>query len=208
MAIRIDKATIHTVLDNMAPHGDGRHKRSHSSRGKIILAMIDLIAAGELNPRAANIAEKAGVGLRSVFRHFDDKETIFREINAVLIESYRPLLRAPLMAETWQGQLVELMIRRADIFEATTPFRLATSVQRFHSPVLMQNYRNLMTYEKRAVRDILPPAVKADKTLTRAILLVTSFDSWRFFRHDEDLSHAQSVRVIEKILCELIVHIK
>jgi AcrR family transcriptional regulator len=54
---------------------DGRRQRSSRSRERIVLAMIDLIRAGEMSPAAARVAEKANVGLRTVFRHFEEMET-------------------------------------------------------------------------------------------------------------------------------------
>ncbi|RYD83835.1 MAG: TetR/AcrR family transcriptional regulator, partial [Sphingomonadales bacterium] len=55
---------------------DGRRQRSNRSRDQIVRAMIDLVRAGEMQPAAARVAEKANVGLRTVFRHFEEMETL------------------------------------------------------------------------------------------------------------------------------------
>ena len=34
-------------------------------------ALLDLLEAGEMRPTAAQIAQRAGVSLRSVFQHFE-----------------------------------------------------------------------------------------------------------------------------------------
>ena len=62
---------------------DGRRQRSSRSRERIVHAMIELIRAGEMSPAAARVAEKANVGLRTVFRHFEEMETLTREISGV-----------------------------------------------------------------------------------------------------------------------------
>ncbi|PNB35794.1 TetR family transcriptional regulator, partial [Pseudomonas sp. FW305-130] len=36
--------------------------------------MLDLVGKGDIAPSAARVAETAGVGLRSVFRHFADMD--------------------------------------------------------------------------------------------------------------------------------------
>ena len=59
---------------------DGRIQRSQRSREKILRAYWELMLGGDMEPSAAAIAEHAGVGLRSVFRHFDDLDTLLLEL--------------------------------------------------------------------------------------------------------------------------------
>ena len=51
---------------------DGRRRRAHASREAIVDALVALYADGHADPSAAEIAERAGVSERSLFRHFDD----------------------------------------------------------------------------------------------------------------------------------------
>jgi AcrR family transcriptional regulator len=51
---------------------DGRRVRSERSRKSIIDAMLQLVEEGILVPTAQQVSERAGVSLRSVFRHFSD----------------------------------------------------------------------------------------------------------------------------------------
>lgn len=198
------KAAVDKVMEGAGPHPDGRRERSRASRRKIIHAMMDLISEGDINPSAARVAEKAGVGLRSVFRHFDDKESIYREMNAMLWDAYFPRLAAPFESDDWREQLFELIERRSQIYEFTYPFRTATTVQRFSSPALMEHYQRLLRAERKARDRILPDHIKRDSHRARAILLVTSFDTWRLFRHDEDLSREDTIEVIRQLLREVL----
>ena len=59
---------------------DGRLERSKKSRDLIIQAMRDLIDEGILSPTAQQVAETAQVGIRTVFRHAIDMETLFKQI--------------------------------------------------------------------------------------------------------------------------------
>lgn len=52
--------------------GDGRTLRRTRNRQRVIVALLDLIREGDLDPSVANIADRAGVSHRSVFRYFDD----------------------------------------------------------------------------------------------------------------------------------------
>ena len=64
---------------------DGRLHRSMATRRKIVTALETLIRAGTLSPTAEQVAVQAQVGLRTVFRHFDDMETLYREISVCLL---------------------------------------------------------------------------------------------------------------------------
>ena len=61
----MSESTISTVPD-------GRRLRSERSRQAIIDAMMELIGEGNLVPTAQQASERAGVGIRTVFRHFSD----------------------------------------------------------------------------------------------------------------------------------------
>ena len=196
-------SVVSKVIDGEGPHPDGRRERSRSSRGRIVRAMMDLIVEGDIDPSAAKVAEKAGVGLRSVFRHFDDKESIYSEMNTILWEAYSPKLNYPFESDDWREQLLELIERRAKVWEKTAPFRLSTSLQRFRSPTLMENYQHLLAAERKARDNILPEQVKNDSNRERAILLATSFDTWRLFRHDEGLSNKKTIEVMQQLLRDI-----
>jgi len=51
---------------------DGRHRRAQANREAIVEALVSFYADGYVDPSAAEIAERAGVSERSLFRHFDD----------------------------------------------------------------------------------------------------------------------------------------
>ena len=64
-----------TVSTSAAP--DGRRQRSEGSKQAIIEAMLEMIGEGILIPSAQQVSDRAGVGIRSVFRHFENMESIF-----------------------------------------------------------------------------------------------------------------------------------
>ncbi|MXO90870.1 TetR/AcrR family transcriptional regulator [Pontixanthobacter aquaemixtae] len=199
---------VEKVIDGEGPLADGRRERSRSSRKKIIQAMMDLIVQGDIDPSAAKVAEQAGVGLRSVFRHFDDKESIYREMDEILWNAYQPRITAPFRSDDWREQLVELIERRSKIYEHTAPYRLSTSIRRFQSPMLKKNYDRLLKGERNLLRGILPPTIERDSERGRAIVLATSFDCWRHFRQDEGLSKTKTVEVITQLLRDILDQIE
>lgn len=197
-------AVISSAIEGKGPHADGRRERSRASRIKILHAMMDLISEGHVDPSAAKVAERAGVGLRSVFRHFDDKESIYREMDEILTNAYAPQMLEPYKSDDWREQLAELVERRAKVYEEIAPFRISTSVQRVQSPALMDNYRRLLRAERKALYALLPDEVRVDEHRTRAILLATSFDTWRLLRHDEELSRRKTVEATKRLLKDIL----
>ena len=71
---------------------DGRRERGRSSHKRIVEAMMELIVGGDLAPSAARVAEEAGIGLRTVFRHFDDMDALYAEITATITERVMPIV--------------------------------------------------------------------------------------------------------------------
>lgn len=188
-------------------HPDGRRQRSQASRAKIVKAFMELIESGDPSPSAARVAKRAGVGLRSVFRHFDDMDSLYAEIDGILNAEWMSFLTASYKSSDWREQLIELVTRRAKVNEATYTHRIMTSIVRFRSELLMSNYKRLLKFEKDSLNRILPKSVQKDKQRSHAILLATSFDSWRLFRQDEGLSNKRVIATMSQMVSDLAAQI-
>jgi len=96
---------------------DGRERRSARSREAIVRALFELIGKGVLRPTAQQVAESAGVGIRSVFRHFADMESLFAEMHARLQAGAVPILRGDPMQGPLDRRARALVDRRVEFFE-------------------------------------------------------------------------------------------
>ena len=65
--------------DDVQTATDGRVLRGERNRSAIVEALLALLEEGGAKPSAKEIAERAGVSLRSVFQHFDDMEALYAE---------------------------------------------------------------------------------------------------------------------------------
>ncbi len=119
-----------------AQEADGRKHRSQKSQTLIVNAMLELVAQGNLEPSADQIADIAKVGRRSVFRHFSDMDTLYREMINSVAATMESIVQQPFVAAHWHGQVLELVDRRAMGFEKLKPFLLAEQVHRHRSPFL------------------------------------------------------------------------
>ncbi len=182
--------------DATQAQADGRRQRSNRSRQAIVHAMIDLIRAGEMTPAAARVAEKANVGLRTVFRHFEEMDTLNREISAIVEAEIMPLVEKPFAGKTWRQQFNDLLDRRAQIYERVMPLKIAGSLQRFRSKFLMEDYNRFLRMERSGLRRVLPQKIMDDAVLFSAIELATGFQAWRRLRQDQGLSPREAVAVL------------
>ena len=125
---------------NIAPSSDGRRLRSERSQTAIIEAALSLMDEGTLVPTAQQIADRAGVGIRSFFRHFADMDSLFLAADDMLLSSYEALFEVDNRA----GYLTERVARAIDLygnaFEKLRPIILCTQAQLWRSPKLQENY--------------------------------------------------------------------
>lgn len=181
---------------------DGRRQRSRTSRARIVAAMLDLVARGEVAPSAAQVAEVAGVGLRSVFRHFADMDALFREMSEAIEAQVLPVLLRPPQGESWKARIGDLAERRAQIFEMIMPYRISASLRRFESPYLMQDYRRMLRLEAQTLEAYLPAAVQSDTAGAQALGVILSFATWRLLRHDRGLAVDEARMVVQRMLAD------
>ncbi|MBI1403349.1 MAG: TetR family transcriptional regulator [Porphyrobacter sp.] len=164
--------------------------------------MLDLVGAGVVAPSASQVAEAAGVGLRTVFRHFADMDALYREMTEAIEARVLPILLRPPLGETWQARLADLAERRAQIFETIMPYRISASLRRFESPYLMQDYRRMLRLEAQTLEAYLPETVKADATAVQGLGVILSFATWRLLRRDQGLGVEQARAVVRRMLAD------
>jgi len=182
---------------------DGRRQRSDASRRKIALAMLDLLREGEADPSADLVAERAGVGRRTVFRLFSDMEGVFREMHAIMTSRLTPEFARPLTAATWRGRLDELIERRAKAFEQMLPIKTAADARRYTSNFLTTEHKNITRLQRQALLAVLP-ATYARNEMLEALDLALSFEAWRRLRYEQGLSVKQAQEVLRRMISALV----
>jgi AcrR family transcriptional regulator len=183
---------------------DGRRQRSERSRIQIIDAMFALIREGDMSPSAARVAERAGVGLRTVFRHFEDMDSLYVEMAERISAEIMPMVLAPFESGNWRERLIEHCQRRADIYERIFPVRVSANIRRFGSEFLMQEYRRNLKMEQDLLRAHLPDDILSDPVRFAAIDTALGFQTWRRLRQDLDMSVEQAAAVVRLMLERLI----
>jgi AcrR family transcriptional regulator len=182
---------------------DGRRQRSDLSRRRIALAMLDLLREGEVDPSAELVADRAGVGRRTVFRLFSDMEGVFREMHAIMTSRLAPEFAEPFLSSTWRERLDELIERRARAFEQMLPIKTAADGRRYSSNFLQSEHRNITRLQRQALHAVLPASVAKNETL-EALDLVLSFEAWRRLRYEQGLSVRQAQAVLRRLAAAIV----
>ncbi|MFM9853741.1 MAG: TetR/AcrR family transcriptional regulator [Sphingomonadaceae bacterium] len=194
-------------MTNATTRADGRHARSKSSRAKIVAAMLDLVKNGDVAPSAAKVAHAANVGLRSVFRHFDDMDSLYQEMSEHIEAIVMPIMLLPMPAMPWRDCVRELTQRRLRVFETILPYRMSASIKRFQSPFLMQDYQRMLRFERSSLEAVLPPSLAADRPQVDMLNLPMSFQAWRLLRYDQglgvDAARFVVLRLIDAVLTQI-----
>jgi AcrR family transcriptional regulator len=187
-----------------ARHPDGRKQRSERSRLAIVDAMLDLITGGKMEPSAAEIAERAGVSARTVFRHFEEMDSLYSEMTERMEAEILPIVQQPFTADGWRAQLDELLGRRAMIYERIMPLKIAASIRRFGSDYLMLNYQRFLHLERIGLENVLPEKARKDIALMSAVEMCAGFQTWRRLRQDQNLTTDQASDVVRLTISKLL----
>jgi AcrR family transcriptional regulator len=183
---------------------DGRRRRGQDNRARIVKAMLEIIQSGEVAPGAEQVAARADVGLRTVFRHFQDMDSLYREMSVAIEAELRTVVDRPFLSPDWRGRLFELIERRAEAFERIAPFKRASDVFRYRSKFLEADTSKLVATLREILKRHLPPEIIADSVKLEALDLLLSFESWSRLRREQGLSAARAREILEAAVGRII----
>ena len=167
------------LMQNLQPKErskqDGRRLRSLTSQNIIVDAMMTLIQRGILEPTAQQVADEAGIGIRTVFRQVQDKENLFLKMD----EKVRARLQETLKrAANPRGNLKEriegLIELEAELFENNLQFLRATLANKWKYNTLQKNYER----NQRNIKSLLYAWIPELENLSESQqILLTSVNS-------------------------------
>ena len=183
---------------------DGRRQRGERTRQAIIEAALSLQEDGVLVPTAQQISDRAGVLIRSFFRHFDDMETLFKAADDQLRDSYEALF----IGGDRQGSLSErvhrAVERRSAAFEQLKNLVLGTKAQLWRYDMLRKNYARNQKGLRKDLEAWLPELTGLPEVECESVHAIASFEMWNRPRSEQGLSETASVSVIQSTLMSLL----
>jgi AcrR family transcriptional regulator len=185
---------------------DGRVLRGRRNRERILDALRELIRSGVVQPSAQQVAERAGVGERSVYRHFDDMEKLHAQMASRVLSEVAELVQpGPAVSGPLAERIHGLVEWRARLFEHIAPFRRSGSVQRFRSRVVQRQHARLNRLMRAQLGEVFARELgRLDPVRLEALDAAASFDLWDRLRDEQKLGRAEATAAVEATLRALL----
>lgn len=182
---------------------DGRAARAKRSRQKIIEATLDLYTDGIYVPTAQLVADRSGLGIRTVFRHFSEMEQLFIEGDKMLHARFAALPKVTPVGDL-ENRLSQLIDLRMDNCERFAPFIRAAQAQMWRYKELRKNYRKIVKIQRQRLFEFLPELETFDPVTQDAAEIAISFELWNRLRHTQKKSRAATKQIMHKTLASLL----
>ncbi|HYN33507.1 MAG TPA: TetR/AcrR family transcriptional regulator [Ilumatobacteraceae bacterium] len=163
---------------------DGRTMRRTRNRTAVITALLDMIREGDLHPGAAEIAERAGVSHRSIFRYFDDLDDLARTTIHQAFRDAAPLSTIP---DPGVGSLADRVSRLVDsrlalLAYVDGPMQLAR-IRSYSIPsideeiaVIAEQFR--VQISEHFAAELAEQSLPEREFIVDAVLVLTSYDAY------------------------------
>jgi AcrR family transcriptional regulator len=195
-------------LPEVADHQpvDGRRARRHRSRDLAVDALLDLLSEGISRPTAQQVAERSGVSLRSIFRIFDDVQSLHMAASDRQMSRVRHLFVDIVATGTLAERVEATVATTTRLYEQVAPIRRAALRAAPESSTLQLQLSRARGWLRVEIDRVFAPELErlADPDLTAAVEAILSFEAWDQLRTSQGRSVARAAasisRAVEKLL--------
>jgi AcrR family transcriptional regulator len=186
---------------------DGRRLRRSRNRETVVDALLALYGEGNLDPSAADVAERSGLSPRSLFRYFADVDDLAR---AAIDRQYAIMLPMALIDLDMGGppevRAKSLAERRVQVFEIVGKVGLVARLRAPFEPVIAEQLTGIRTQLRGQIKALFSEELKAlgatrGPAALAAIDLLCTFEVYHLWRGDQGLD----VEEITALLTESIL---
>jgi len=156
---------------------DGRTQRSINSQKLIVDACIKLFKEGNLEPTAQQVADESGIGIRTVFRQFDDMENLLRSVDAVLSKEYDFGIKFD-PSSSFESRLSSVIHHLNSGFKQHKLIMFMTVSNMWKYKFLQENYLMYQGVIKNKTEDVLPEVLNFDAESRHLFHASLSFAMW------------------------------
>lgn len=187
------------------PAIDGRRARRHRSRDLAVDALLDLLGEGVLRPTAQQVAERSGVSLRSIFRIFDDVESLNAAAAARQLSRVRHLFVDVLATGSFNDRVIEIVSINGRLYESIAPIRRAALRAAPESPALQEQLDRARSWVRTEVERVFAHELKeAGREVAAAVELALSFEAWDQLRSAQGVSATRAASSVSRIVTALL----
>ncbi len=189
---------------------DGRSAIRDRNRDAVLDAVLDLFSEDNLSPGPEEVAERAGLSVRSVYRYFEDHDALSRAAIERQLERVGPLLLLPAIGE---GALDERIARfvevRLRLQAAAGPALRATRIRATFDPVVRDQFdADRIRLREQVERQFAPEltAMAPDRARARlaAVDALSAFESLDRYLVHLGLEPGEAGVLLADALCALL----
>lgn len=190
-------------LGDVESPGVGRIRRLN--RRRIAEASLALLEEGVGVPTAAQVAAKAGLGRRTLFRHYPDLGELFLEVVRLNVVRHQELW-GPIPAEgSREARLRALARQRRQLFESVRPVRRAAVALEARFPAATRLLQTGNRVHREQLETLLAPDLEgAPRELVDVLDAVASYDFWERLCARQGLRPPEAEAVLERMLRTLL----
>ena len=181
---------------------DGRRQRRDRNREAVVQALLGLYREGNLTPSTDEIAERAGISARSLFRYFDDVDALVRTAVERQQEHLASLYAVSARVDQPLADRVEQFVAdRTRLLDAMGPVgQLARSIAP-RQPRVGAELGRIRAVLRGQIVDVFGPELAALATDEREAVLAAldvacSWEARHLLRQDQRLGKAAAARVM------------
>jgi AcrR family transcriptional regulator len=180
-------------VTTVTPLTDGRNQRRDRNRDAVVTALLELYREGRLRPSAEEIAARAGISVRSLFRYFDDVDALVRAAIARQQEHLAPLWGLDAGPDRPFAERVERFVAdRVRLLRGMGEVGRVARTLAVHQPLILAELARI----RHALRaqlaelfaaelDALPPGER--RSVLAAADVVVSWESFDLMHNDQGL---------------------
>jgi AcrR family transcriptional regulator len=187
---------------------DGRTARRERNRDAVIDALLALYDSGDLSPSLDDVALRAGVSPRSLFRYFTDADDLTRAAIARQQDRLAPLLAAPIpVGRTAEARVAAAVADRVRLLDAMGPVAQVARLRSHLNPVVAAEVSDKRRIMRRRLADALASDLRDadDPVATLAAADVAcSFEAYHLLLGDHDLHPRDAAEVLRRSVAAIV----
>ena len=185
---------------------DGRRLRRHQNREAVIDALIALFEEGSYTPSSGEIAHRAGISPRSLFRYFDDVDDLNRAAVDRHLNTHRALFEIDIDPELPTATKIEQFVAaRVRLHATVAPAARAARLAAHRRPLIADQLFETRRYMRGQVLRTFSGELKGERAaLLPAIDELCSFEAYEFMTNGHRMPRAKATAALTTALTQLL----
>ena len=198
-------------MSTVTPLSDGRNRRRDRNRDAVVTALLELYREGRLGPSAEEIAERAGISVRSLFRYFDDIDALVRAAIARQQEHLAPLfVRDTAPDQPLDERIDRFVAGRLRLLQGMGEVGRVARALAARQPLILAELARVRHTLREQLTDVFDPEIAVlSPTERRAVVaaadVVVSWEAFDLMHNDQGLPVDQVHTAMGGALARLLV---